>query len=65
MPDLLFIPDLSGILGKIVIYVLFLAALGLGCCWGAAGCGEQGLSSLQSVDFLLQWLLLFVEQGSR
>ena len=53
-------------LNLFILFILFLAALGLRCCARAfSSCGEQGYSSLWCTGFSLQWLLLLRSTGSR
>ena len=50
----------------ILLYNLFLAALGLRCCmWAFSSCVERGYSSLRCTGFSLRWLLLWASTGSR
>ena len=49
-----------------ILFILFLAALGLCCCTRAfSSCSERGYFSLQCAGVSLQWLLLLWSMGSR
>ena len=51
---------------KFILFILFLAALGLRCCAQSfSSCGERGYSSLWCTGFSLRWLLLLWSKGSR
>ena len=49
-----------------LIYLLFLAVLGLRCCvWTCCSCSEWGYSPLWCLGFSLRWPLLLWSTGSR